>query len=43
MEETEEWISDIEDKIIENNEAKKKSGRTLFDHECRLKELSNSV
>ena len=43
MEEAEEWISDIEDKIMENNEAEKKKERKILDHECRLRKLSNSL
>ena len=43
MEEAEEQISDIEDKIIENNEAKKKRERKILYHRCRLRELNNSI
>jgi len=43
MEETEEQISDIEDKIIENNDAKKKRERKILDYEYRLRELSDSI
>ena len=32
-----EWISDIEDKIMENNEAEKKRERKLLYHEGRIK------
>ena len=39
MHESEKQISDIEDKIMENNEAEKKRERKVLDHECRLKEL----
>ena len=35
-------IHDIEDKILENNEAEKKRERQLLDHERRLRELSDS-
>ena len=36
-------VSDIEDKIMDNNEAEEKRERKVFDHECRLQELSNSL
>lgn len=38
---TEEWISDIEDKIMENTEAEKKKKIKVMDHEGRLRELGN--
>ena len=41
MDEAEERISDIEDKIMENNEAEKKRERKVLDVEDRLRELSN--
>ena len=40
MEEAEEQISDIEDKIMENNESEKK--REILNHKNRLGELSDS-
>ena len=40
MEEAEEWIGNIENKIMGNNKAKKKE-RKLLDHEYRLRELSD--
>ena len=43
MEEAEEQTSDIEDKIMENNEAEKKKERKILDHECRLRELRDSI
>ena len=43
MDETEEQISDIEDKITEKNEAEKKWERKVMGQECRLKELSDSL
>ena len=43
MEESEDQIGNIEDKIEENNEAEKKMERKLIDHENRLRELSNST
>ena len=43
MEESKKWISDEEDTIMENNEAEKKRERKILDHECRLRELSNSL
>ena len=43
IEEAEEWIGDIEDKIIENKEAKKKRQGKLLDHEYRLRKLSDII
>ena len=43
MDEAEEWISDIEDKIMENNEAEKKMETKVMDHKGRLRELSDSI
>lgn len=43
MEEAEEWIPDLEDKIMENNEPEKKRGRKVFDHKCRFRKLSDSI
>ena len=43
MEEAEECISDIEDKIMENNAPEKKRKRKLLDHPYRLRELSDST
>ena len=43
MEEVEEQIGDIEDKIMVNNDAEKNRERKLLDHEYRLRELSNST
>ena len=43
MDKGEEWISDIEDKIMKNNETEKKRERKVLDHKCRLRELSNSL
>ena len=37
MDEAEEQMTDIEDTIIENNEAKKKRERKILDHKCRLR------
>ena len=37
----EEWISDTEYKIIENNEAEKKREGKVMDHEGRLTKLSS--
>ena len=42
-EEAEERISDVEDKIMENNEAEKNKERKLLDHKGRLRELSDSI
>ena len=43
MEEVEEQVSDVEDKIMENNEAKKKSEEKILHHKCRLRELSDAI
>ena len=43
LEEAEVCIGDIEDKIMENNEAEKKRERKLLDHECRLRKIINSI
>ena len=43
MDEAEDWISDIEDKMMENKKAEKKRERKLLDHEGRFRELSNSI
>ena len=42
MEEAEKQIRDIEDKIMENNEAEQK-GERVMDHENRLWEFSDSI
>ena len=36
-------ISDIEDKIMENNKAEKKREIKILDHERRIRELSDST
>ena len=43
MEEGEERIGEIGDKIMENNEAEKKMERKLLDHKGRIKDLSDSI
>ena len=42
MKESEECISDIEDKIMENNEANMRE-RKIMEHENRLRELSDQI
>ena len=42
-EETEEGIGEIEDKIMENNEAEKKRKMKLLDYEGIIRELSDSM
>ena len=42
MEEAEERISEIEDKIMENDEAKKRE-KNILDHKERIRELSDSM
>ena len=41
--EAEQRIGDVEDKIMANNEAKKKRETKIVDHDDRLRELSNSL
>ena len=43
MDEAEEQISDKEDKIMKNNEAKKRRERNVINHEDRLRELCDLV
>ena len=43
MNEAEERVSDIEDKMMENKEAEKERERKLLDHEGRFRELSDSI
>ena len=41
--EAEERISDIEDKMMENKEAEKKRDKQLLDHEGRFLEISDTI
>ena len=43
MNESEERVSDIENKMMENKEAEKKRKGKLLDHERRLREQSSST
>ena len=43
LEEAEGGISEIEDKIMENDEAEKKRDRKLLDHKGRIRDLSDSI
>ena len=43
LEEAEEWISDLEDKIMENNEVKQKRETSMMEHKNRLRELNDSI
>ena len=43
MEEEAEQISDIEGRIMENNEAEQKRERKIMNHKSRLRELSDSI
>ena len=43
MEESEEQIWNIDDRIIERNEADQKRERKILDRESRLRELSDSI
>ena len=42
LEQVEEWISDLEDKTMESNEAEQMRERRIMQHENRLRELSDS-
>ena len=42
MDKTEQRISDIEDKLIENNEAEKKRELKAKEHDLRIKKISDS-
>ena len=41
--EAEERISDMQDKMMENKEAKKKKDKQLLDHEGRIQEISDTI
>ena len=41
MDKAEQWISDIEDKTMENNEAEKKRETKAKEHDLRIRELSD--
>ena len=43
MDEAEQRISDIEDKLIENNEAEKKREIKAKEHDLRIREISYSL
>ena len=43
MDEAEQGISDIQDKLIENNEAEKKRETKAKEHNLRIKEISDSL
>lgn len=43
LEEAEKQISDIEEKIMENNDAEQKRERRIMQHDNRLRELSDSM
>ena len=43
MDEAEHGISDIEDKIVENNEAEKKRETKAKEHKIKIRELSDSL
>ena len=43
MEEAEGRISEIEDKIMENDEAERRKERKILDHEGRIRELHDSM
>ena len=43
MDEAEEWISDIEQIVMENNETDKKRDRNILDHKCWCRELNDSI
>ena len=41
--EAEEWVSDIEDKLMARKEAEEKREKELKDHKERLKEINDSL
>ena len=41
MNNAEEWISDLEDKVMESNEVEQKRERRVLQHKNRLRELSD--
>ena len=41
--EAEEWINDLEDKVMESNEAEQKTERRIMQQEDRLRELCDSI
>ena len=43
MEEAEEQIGDLEDKIIENNDGEQKKRERVMEHKNRLRELSDPI
>ena len=43
MGEVEKRISDIEDKLVENNEAEKKREIKAIEHDLRIREISDSI
>ena len=43
MDETEQRISDIEDKFMENNEAGEKRETKAKEHDLRIREISDSL
>ena len=43
MNEADQKISDIEDKVIENNEAEKKREMKAKEHDLRMREISDSL
>ncbi|KAF0879674.1 LORF1 protein, partial [Crocuta crocuta] len=43
LEEAEEQISDLGDKIMENNEAEQKRERRIMQHEDRLRDLNDPI
>ena len=43
MNEAEEWVRDIEDKMMESKESKKKREWQLSDHKGTLRELNDSI
>ena len=43
MDEAEQRITDIEDKLIENNEAEKKREMKAKEHDLRIREISDSL
>ena len=42
MDKAQEWLNDIENKIMENKEAEKKKEIKILGHACRFRKISDS-
>lgn len=43
LEEAEEWFSDLEDQIMENNEAEQKRKGRIMEHKSKHRELNDTI